>query len=67
MSMRDRIIVVCRSCEKPYVARLDTDGKLILPVGGRQCPCGGEEFERLEADENSIHAAEGTLRAADGD
>jgi hypothetical protein len=65
MSMRDRIIVVCRSCEKPYVARLGTDEKLILPVGGKQCPCGGEEFERLEADEGSIRASEGTLRATD--
>ncbi len=65
MSMRDRIIVVCRSCEKPYVARLGTDGNLILPVGGQECPCGGREFDRLEADEESIHASGGTLRADD--
>jgi hypothetical protein len=56
-SGRDREIVVCRSCERPYVARIGEAGGIILPVGG-SCACGGESFDRVEgADVGSDRAA----------
>lgn len=59
---RERGIVVCRGCEKPYVARIGKTGEIILPVGGT-CARGGESFDRVEATEVG---ADASVRAGDG-
>lgn len=61
MPGRDREIVVCRSCERPYVARIGEAGEIILPVGDR-CGCGGEAFDRVEGTDIG---ADVPLRASD--
>jgi len=47
--MIDRTIVSCQNCQHVYTARVQDDGRLILPTPGNTCSCGSESFDEVTA------------------